>query len=145
MRTVLENLDSFQKFSQKFFNTPIFFFQKTGIQGCHGQGKIRGKQFFFKVREKSGNCVSSQGMSKLYLKVIEKSGNFTFDWPFGLGRRFLGSKGVFVSNNPAKELIDFCCFIAGLLPKDLPWMVSENWSLVRVKSGKCQGNFFLSQ
>ena len=48
------------------------------LQGCHGQGKIREKQIFLKVMEKSGNCVPSQGISKFYLKVSEKSGNFTF-------------------------------------------------------------------
>ena len=40
----------------------------------HGQEKIREKQISFKVREKSGNCVSSQEISKCYLKVSEKSG-----------------------------------------------------------------------
>ena len=33
---------------------------------------------YFEVREKSGNCVSIQENSKFYLKVSEKSGNFTF-------------------------------------------------------------------
>ena len=36
------------------------------VQGCHGQGKVREKQFFFKVREKSGN----------FVKVSEKSGKY---------------------------------------------------------------------
>ena len=79
--------------------------ERDVFQGCHGQGKIREKQIFFKVMEKSGNCVSSQGISKFYLKVSEKSGNFTFVWPFGFGKRFLGSKGDFVQKNPAKMLI----------------------------------------
>ena len=43
----------------------------------------------------------------------------------------------FVSKNPAKKLASFLA----LLPKDLPWMVSENWFLVSEKSGKCQGIF----
>ena len=36
-------------------------------------GKVRGKQFFFKVRKASGNSVSSQGNTKFYRKVSEKS------------------------------------------------------------------------
>ena len=43
-------------------------------QGCHGQRKVREKRVFFKVREKSGNFASSQGNSKLLVKVSEKSG-----------------------------------------------------------------------
>ena len=31
------------------------------------KGKVRGKQNFFKVKEKSGNSVSSQGNNKGYL------------------------------------------------------------------------------
>ena len=30
-------------------------------QGCYSQGKVREKQKFFKVREKSGNLLKSQG------------------------------------------------------------------------------------
>ena len=33
------------------------------VQGFHGQGKVREKQKFFKVREKSGNFAKSQGKS----------------------------------------------------------------------------------
>ena len=40
-------------------------------QGCHGQGKVREKQKFFKVREKSGKI-------SVLVKVSEKSGNFVF-------------------------------------------------------------------
>ena len=29
-------------------------------QGCHGQGKVREKQTFFKVREKSGDFAKGQ-------------------------------------------------------------------------------------
>ena len=42
------------------------------------------------VWEKSENCVSSQGNSKLYQKVSEKSRNFTFGLTL---RGFLVSKG----------------------------------------------------
>ena len=45
------------------------------MQGCHGQGKISGKQFFFQVREKSGNFVDVQGNLERTWKVREKSGN----------------------------------------------------------------------
>ena len=41
------------------------------VQGCHGQGKVRGKRTFFKVREKSGNLFD-------IVKVSEKSGNSVF-------------------------------------------------------------------
>lgn len=70
-----------------------------------GSGKSQGKQIFLKVREKSGNWVSSQGISKFYVKLSGKSGNFTFGWPLGFGKRFYGRKDVFVSKNPAKILI----------------------------------------
>ena len=41
------------------------------VQGCHGQGKVRGKRTFFKVREKSGKIFD-------IVKVSEKSGNSVF-------------------------------------------------------------------
>ena len=31
------------------------------MQGCHGQGKSPENEFFFQVREKSGNFVDGQG------------------------------------------------------------------------------------
>ena len=40
-------------------------------QGCHCQGKVREKQKFFKVREKSGKIFD-------IVKVSEKSGNSVF-------------------------------------------------------------------
>ena len=40
------------------------------LQGCHSQGKVR-ENNFFKVREKSGNSVPSQGNTKFYLKAVE--------------------------------------------------------------------------
>ena len=48
--------------------------------GCHGQGKISGKQNFFQVREKSGNFVDGQGNLERTWKVREKSGNFENKW-----------------------------------------------------------------
>jgi len=47
---------------------------KEGEQGCHGQGKSQGKKYFFKVREKSGNFVKSQGK----LATLKKSGKISF-------------------------------------------------------------------
>ena len=41
-------------------------------QGVHGQGKSQGKNFFFKVRELSGNFEICQGI----LEFKQKSGNF---------------------------------------------------------------------
>lgn len=53
-------------------------------QGCHGHGKNREKEFFFKVREKP--------LCKFYPKVSEKSGIF-YGWPLGLGKKFMVRKG----------------------------------------------------
>ena len=50
---------------------------------------------------------------------------------------------MFVSKNPAKELISVASLLA-LLRKDFPGMVSENWSLVSEKLGKCQGIFSIT-
>ena len=45
-------------------------------------------------------CIKSE-KSKFYLKVSEKSENFTFGGPFDFGRRFSISKGNVVSKNPS--------------------------------------------
>ena len=45
---------SFQSNAQKFPRADKFY------QGCYSQGKVREKQTFFKVREKSGNFLKSQ-------------------------------------------------------------------------------------
>ena len=61
------------------FNQDCFCFSKNSFrntirlsnsldphqQGSHGQGKVREKLYFFKVREKSGNCLIGQGNLKL--------------------------------------------------------------------------------
>ena len=44
------------------------------MQGCHGQGKVREKQKFFKVREKSGNFAKSQGKSQFLSKSVKSQG-----------------------------------------------------------------------
>ena len=44
-------------------------------QGCQRSGKSQGKFLFFKVREKSGNSVKSQGKSL----DMRKSGNFVMN------------------------------------------------------------------
>ena len=62
-------------------------------QGCHGEGLVREKHNFFKVRKQSGNSVSSKGNAKLYLKLSETLGNFFLGQPPGLGRGFLIGKG----------------------------------------------------
>ena len=46
---------SFQSNAPKFPRADKFY------QGCYSQGKVREKQKFFKVREKSGNFLKSQG------------------------------------------------------------------------------------
>ena len=48
--------------------TIIIMFQ---YQGCHGQGKVREKRTFFKVRKKSGEIFD-------IFKGSEKSGNSVF-------------------------------------------------------------------
>ena len=46
----------------------------AGNQGCHGQGKVREKQTFFKVREKSGNFLKSHGKSLILSKSVKSQG-----------------------------------------------------------------------
>ena len=46
------------------------------IQGVHGQQIVREKQFFFKVKELSGNFQIGKGISIMKQKVREKSWNF---------------------------------------------------------------------
>ena len=55
--------------------------QKTAtLQGCHGQGKVREKQKFFKVREKSGNFAKSQGKSQFLSKSVKSQGILFSGW-----------------------------------------------------------------
>ena len=51
----LPTCKSFQSNAPKFPRADKFY------QGCYSQGKVREKQKFFKVREKSGNFLKSQG------------------------------------------------------------------------------------
>ena len=44
------------------------------LQGCHGQGKVRENQKFFKVREKSGNFAKGQGKSQFLSKSVKSQG-----------------------------------------------------------------------
>jgi len=46
----------------------------NNYRGCHGQGKVREKQKFFKVREKSGNFAKSQGKSQFLSKSGKSQG-----------------------------------------------------------------------
>ena len=41
----------------------VLISSKLCVQGCNGQGKVREKQKFFKVREKLGNFAKGQGKS----------------------------------------------------------------------------------
>ena len=43
-------------------------------QGCHCQGKVRKKRKVFKVREKSGNLLKSQGKSLILSKSVKSQG-----------------------------------------------------------------------
>ena len=57
------------------------YFRKAGNdQGCHGQGKVREKQKFFKVREKSGNFAKSQGKSQFLSKSVKSQGILFSGW-----------------------------------------------------------------
>ena len=53
----------------------LFYHEITStVQGCHGQGKVRENQNFFKVREKSGNFAKSQGKSQFFSKSVKSQG-----------------------------------------------------------------------
>lgn len=67
-------------------------------QGCQGQGKMQGKNRFFK------SC-----KFEMLLKVSEKSGGFTFGQPFCFSFQKI----------PAKEIISVATLLV-LLLKDLP-------------------------
>ena len=57
----------------KFFFSLIYGPQdKVNVnQGCHSQGKVREKQKFFKIREKSGSFLQSQGKSLILSKSVK--------------------------------------------------------------------------
>lgn len=76
----------------------------------------------------------SQGNSKFYLKVSEKSGNFIFVKLQGLQKSFLVSKGNVFSKNICEGLL----ISVVLSPKDLSWMFSGNFFVLSEKLG----NFF---
>ena len=54
---------SFQSNTQKFLRADKFY------QGYYSQGKVREKQKFFKVREKSGNSVFWRSASRLAMGI----------------------------------------------------------------------------
>ena len=64
--------------------SPVVFMPTTNhsvtVQGCHGQGKVREKQKFFKVREKSGNFAKSQGKSQFLSKSVKSQGILFSGW-----------------------------------------------------------------
>ena len=63
-------------------------FETTSLAQHKKQMHVPG--YFFKVRERSGNCVPHQENSKFYLKVSEMSGNLIYFWiaiTFGKERR----------------------------------------------------------
>ena len=71
-------------------------------QGCHGQEKVRGKQTFFKVREKSGNFFKKSGKIFGIGKVSEQSRNSVF--------RFIANKfsARFFNTGFCKRLSECC-------------------------------------
>ena len=54
--------------------SPQFSLQALQERGCHSQGKVRENRKFFKVREKSGNFLKSQGKSVLLSKSVKSQG-----------------------------------------------------------------------
>ena len=78
--------------------------------------------FFFKVRRKSGNCASSQGILRLAGHLV-------------LERDSLVVKVILLKNS-CKD-VDFCWLYCPRIC--LGWSVAINWSLVSEKSGRCQG------
>ena len=62
------------------FVATCHLFDKNLLQGCHGQGKVREKQKFFKVREKSGNFAKSQGKSQFLSKSVKSQGILFSGW-----------------------------------------------------------------
>ena len=63
---------------QQTFTVAIL--KSSKMQGCHGQGKVREKQKFFKVREKSGNFAKSQGKSQFLSKSVKSQGILYSGW-----------------------------------------------------------------
>ena len=57
----------------------LSFLGFKGLKGCHGQGKVREKQKFFKVREKSQNFLSRKRLkTKRKLSGMGSQGIFNF-------------------------------------------------------------------
>ena len=54
--------------------SPQFSLKALQERGCHSQGKVRENRKFFKVREKSGNFLKSQGKSLLLSKSVKSQG-----------------------------------------------------------------------
>ena len=54
--------------------SPQFSLKALQERGCHNQGKVRENRKFFKVREKSGNFLKSQGKSLLLSKSVKSQG-----------------------------------------------------------------------
>ena len=54
--------------------SPQFSLKALQERGCHSLGKVRENRKFFKVREKSGNFLKSQGKSLLLSKSVKSQG-----------------------------------------------------------------------
>lgn len=93
---------------------------------------VREKQIFFKVWEKSGNSVSSQGSTKFVLNISEKSGNYNLVDHWVWEGNSLVVKEFSLQKILAKELI--CWFIAQAFALD-----------GHLKSRQHVEEFFLSQ
>ena len=88
---------SFQSNAQKFPRADKFY------QGCYSQGKVREKQKFFKVREKSGNFLKSQGT--LFSDAMHQGCNGPLKAKLNLSERFQPG-GVFCFENRASVYFD---------------------------------------
>ena len=56
----------------------LSFLGFKGLKGCHGQGKVREKQKFFKVREKSENFLSGKRLKTKRKLSMASQGIFNF-------------------------------------------------------------------
>ena len=66
------------------------------MQGCHGQGKVRENQKFFKVREKSGNFAKGQGKYQFLSKSVKSQGILFSGFVKFMKTFSFGKKGVVV-------------------------------------------------
>lgn len=97
-------------------------------------------QIVFKLGEKLGNCVLSQGNFKFYQKVSKKLRNLIFFNYY----RFVEQLVFLLVNEQFKIFLYWDLFLVLLFKDDLIWIFSENCFVVMIneKERKCWGIFF---